>query len=56
MGNEKFVSKEIKCLEEFFQTKCINNAVLKKSKIICQREDICKSTPTVSGGLLDFVG
>lgn len=56
MGNEKFVSKGIKCLEEFSQTKCMNNAASKKCKIICHREDICKSAPGACGGLLDFVG
>lgn len=57
MGNEKFVSKGIKCLEEFSQAKCMNNAASKKHKIICQREDICKSAPRACGGLLgDVVG
>lgn len=51
MGNEKFVSKGIKCLEEVSQAKRKNNATSKKCKIICQREDICKRAPGADGGL-----
>lgn len=51
MGNEKFASKGIKCLEEVSQAKRKNNATSKKCKIICQREDICKRAPGAGGGL-----
>lgn len=51
MGNEKFVSKGIKCLEEVSQAKGKNNTTSKKCKIICQREDICKRAPGAGGGL-----
>lgn len=50
IGNEKFVSKGIKCLEEFSQTKSMNNATSKKCKIIYQREDICKRAPGAGAG------
>lgn len=46
-----------RCLEEFSQTKRMNNAASKKCKIICQKEDICKRVPEACGGILgDFVG
>ena len=50
MGNEKFVSKEIKCLEEFSQTKSMNNSASKKCKQFVEGRTFAGSSG--AGGVL----